>query len=80
MCSITLTILHEKRMRRSVLCVVCCLSGCTVFFNDYKKKVMEPKYVLFYSLILLSETFPILIPTEHYVNNVHKSSCTVLLF
>jgi hypothetical protein len=33
--------------------------------------------VLFYSLHLLSETFPFLRPYEHYVNNVHRSSCTV---
>jgi len=34
-------------------------------------------YVLFYSLQLLSETFPILRPIKHYVINVHISSCKV---
>ena len=38
MCKLTLSILHEKHMSRSIMCVVCCLSRCTVFFRDYKKK------------------------------------------
>ena len=33
--------------------------------------------MLFYSLQLLSETLPTLRPTEHYVINVHRSSCKV---
>jgi len=35
--------------------------------------------VLFYSLQLLSQTFPILRPSEHYVINVSRSACKVFI-
>ena len=35
--------------------------------------------MLFYSLQLLSQTFPILIPSEHYVIDVSRSACKVFI-
>jgi hypothetical protein len=72
------TILYKKRMRRSILCVVCLAvqySSIIINRNNIESKI---DVVIFFKI--LSETFPILIPTQHHINNVHRSSCTVLLF
>ena len=69
---LTLTILHEKRMRRNMLCVICCLSASAVYFHDYRNQ-LSLRVVLF--VTTFAENFPILRPIKHYVINLHISSC-----
>jgi len=75
-CVLTLTILHGKRMNRNILCV----SGtcqAVQYYSYLINNVWSLKYVLFYSLQLLSQIFPILRPIRHYVVNVSRLSCKV---
>ena len=70
------TIRHEKRMHHNILCVMLHVRLYNIL-PRLLKKLWSLKRELFYSLQLLSETLPTLRPTEHYVINVHRSSCKV---
>jgi hypothetical protein len=67
---------------------VCGLSGCTIFFPHYLingtifgKTLLNTKYVFWFSLQLLFETFDILrIRRDIIVNVHHKSPCKYPLF
>ena len=75
MCIRTLTVLHEKRMRRCILSSVACPPVQYIWMIT--EELMSLKNVFVYSLQLLSETFPILRRIKHCVINVYRSSCKV---
>jgi hypothetical protein len=78
---VALVIQHAMRMRHIVICG---LPGSTIFFPHYlingtifEKKSLNIKCVFWFSLQLLSETFPILRRTERdMIKNVYFYSCT----
>ena len=64
--------------------VICDLSGCIIFFpmsykrHDFRKTLLNIKYVLWISLPPLTETFVILrINWRATIMNGHRSSCNV---
>jgi len=73
---------HEKRMLRTIICG---LSDSTAFFQIIpqtvlfsENKLFNAKYVFWFSLQLLSETFLILRINQWDINtHVHGSSCKV---
>jgi hypothetical protein len=64
-------------MRSIILCVVFTCPSVQYFSMKKKMKLWILIYVLFYSLEILTETFPILSPVEPYIINVHISTCKV---
>jgi hypothetical protein len=83
--SVTLVIQHAKRMRRIVLLSVVCLalpyfSTLSHKLHDFGKKFLNIKYVFWFFLQLLSETFLILRRIQRdIIINVHRSLCKVPL-
>jgi hypothetical protein len=82
--SVALVIQHAKRMRRIILSSVACpavLHFSTLSHKRYgfwKKKLLNIKFVFFYSLQFLSETFIILRRIQLDITiNVHRFSCKV---
>ena len=71
---------HATRMRHIVICG---LPSCKYFStishkrHDFRKRLLNTKCVFWFSLQLLSETFPILRTERGMIKNVYRSSCTV---
>jgi hypothetical protein len=81
--SVTLVVLHAKRMDRIILLCVACLalpyfSTLSLKWYDFPKKVIEHKMCVRFSLQLLFEIFFILRGIQRVIIiNVHRFSCKV---
>jgi len=81
--SVALFMKHAKRMRCIILSSVACLA--VSYFStlphkrhDLRKKLPSIKYVFWFSLQRLTETFVILRRTErNIIINVHRPSCKI---